>query len=88
MGLWLPCGGFKSLPGPLESVRPPSHAWRKLASLVVVIVSLSIGLVGVGMATSGKLWALALCLVTPFGIWAATRIVPPKGTTKFLDKNL
>jgi hypothetical protein len=68
--------------------RPPSHAWRKLLSVALVVVALSVGLVGVGLAVDGRPWGLALCVLTPFGIWGATRILPPAGTTAYLDRNL
>ncbi len=68
--------------------RPPSHWWRKLAAIVLVLVSVTLGIVGLGLSTSGDLRGLALIAVTPFGIWLATRVTPEAGTTGYFDKNV
>lgn len=86
MGLWLPCGGFKSLPGPLA--RGVADPVRKLAAVVLVLGSVTLGIVGGFLATSGQWWGIALIVVTPFGIWLATRITPEGGTTGYFDKNI
>jgi hypothetical protein len=72
----------------VPSARPPSHVWRKLAAIVLVVSSLTLGIVGLGLSTSGNLWGLLLIAVTPFGIWLATRVTPEAGTTGYFDKNI
>ena len=86
MGLWLPCGGFKSLPGPL--LMSVAGALRKLAAIVLVLVSVTVGIIGLMYATQGRLWGIALIAVTPFGIWLATRVTPEGGTTGYFDRNI
>jgi hypothetical protein len=61
---------------------------RKLAAVVLVLSSVTVGIVGLMFATEGDLWGLLLIAATPFGIWAATRITPEGGTTGYFDKNI
>ncbi len=61
---------------------------RKLGAIVLVLVSVTTGIVGLGYATNGDWWGLALIAVTPLGIWLATRITPEGGTTGYFDENI
>ena len=61
---------------------------RKLSAVLLVLSSLTIGLIGLGLATNGTLWGLALIAVTPFGIWGATMVTPEGGTSGYCDKNI
>lgn len=63
-------------------------ALRKLAAIVTVLVSVTAGIMGLGLVTGGNLWGLALLAVTPVGIFAATRITPEGGTTGYFDQNI
>ena len=76
---------------PPEAARPRRKGtdWlRKLAAVVLVLSSVTIGIIGLMFATQGRLWGIALILVTPFGIWLATRVTPEGGTTGYFDKNI
>ena len=61
---------------------------RKLAAILLVLSSVTIGIVGLMFATEGRWWGIALIAVTPFGIWLATRVTPEGGTTGYFDKNV
>lgn len=61
---------------------------RKLGAVLLVLGSLTAGLIGLGFTTEGHLWGIALMVATPFGIWAATRLTPEGGTTGYFDKNI
>ncbi len=61
---------------------------RKLAAVVLVLVSVTVGIIGLMFTTEGKWWGIALIAVTPAGIWLATRVTPEGGTTGYLDKNV
>jgi hypothetical protein len=61
---------------------------RKLAAIVLVMSSVTCGIVGLGFATSGRWWGLGLIALTPLGIWLATRVTPEGGTTGYFDKNI
>lgn len=61
---------------------------RKLAAIVLVLSSVTVGIIGMMYATQGQLWGIALIAVTPFGIWLATRVTPEGGTTGYFDKNV
>ncbi len=71
---------------------PPRRArydWlRKLAAILLVVSSVTVGIVGLGFVTGGRWWGAFLIAATPFGIWLATRITPEGGTTGYLDRNL
>jgi hypothetical protein len=65
------------------------EALRKLAAIVTVLASVTCGMIGLGILVSkGNLWGIALMLVMPLGIWAATRITPEGGTTGYFDRNI
>jgi len=61
---------------------------RKLAAVVLVLSSVTVGIWGLGLATGGRLWGIALVALTPFGIWLATRVTPEGGTTGYFDRNI
>jgi hypothetical protein len=61
---------------------------RKLAAILLVLSSVTVGIVGLMFATEGRWWGVALITVTPFGIWLATRVTPEGGTTGYFDKNV
>jgi hypothetical protein len=61
---------------------------RKLAAIVLVLTSVTIGIIGLMFATQGRWWGILLIAVTPFGIWVATRVTPEGGTTGYFDKNV
>ena len=61
---------------------------RKLAAVVLVLSSVTVGIVGLMFATEGRWWGVALIAVTPAGIWLATRVTPEGGTTGYFDKNI
>ena len=63
-------------------------ALRKGAAILLVLVSVTVGIVGLMFATEGRLWGIALIAVTPFGIWLATRVTPEGGTTGYFDRNI
>ncbi|HLF15921.1 MAG TPA: hypothetical protein VI796_00595 [Candidatus Thermoplasmatota archaeon] len=63
-------------------------ALRKLAAVALVLASVTVGIVGLGLATAGRPWGALLVAAAPFGIWGATRITPEGGTTGYLDRNL
>lgn len=61
---------------------------RKLAAVLLVLVSVTVGIVGLMYTTEGQWWGIGLIAVTPFGIWVATRVTPEGGTTGYFDKNI
>lgn len=61
---------------------------RKLAAVLLVLSSVTVGIVGLMYATQGHWWGIGLIAVTPFGIWLATRVTPEGGTTGYFDKNV
>ena len=61
---------------------------RKLAAILLVLASVTIGIVGLMYATEGNWWGIGLIAITPFGIWIATRVTPEGGTTGYFDKNI
>lgn len=61
---------------------------RKLAAVLLVLSSVTVGIIGLMFATQGDLWGIALIAVTPFGIWWATRVTPEGGTTGYFDRNI
>lgn len=87
MGLWLPCGGFESLPGPLMA-RAAFDWLRKLGAVALVLSSVTVGIVGLMFATEGQWAGLGLIACTPFGIWLATRVTPEGGTNGYCDRNI
>ena len=96
--------GSNPSPGPLPSptqlqgrtrVAPPPRRRRTLreflrkgAALVLVLSSVTVGIVGLMLATQGRWWGALLILATPVGIWLATRVTPEAGTTGYFDRNL
>ena len=67
-----------SLAGPL----------RKLAAILLVLGSVTVGIVGLMFTTEGHWWGVLLIAMTPFGIWLATRVTPEGGTTGYFDRNI
>lgn len=61
---------------------------RKLAAIVLVLSSVTVGIVGLMFTTQGHWWGVLLIAVTPAGIWLATRVTPEGGTTGYFDKNI
>ncbi|HEX2065909.1 MAG TPA: hypothetical protein VHI93_03760 [Candidatus Thermoplasmatota archaeon] len=61
---------------------------RKLAAVLLVLASVACGIVGLGLATEGRPWGVALIALTPLGIWLATRVTPEGGTTGYFDRNI
>lgn len=61
---------------------------RKLAAILLVITSLTVGIIGLMFTTEGQLWGIVLIAWTPVGIWLATRVTPEGGTTGYFDKNI
>lgn len=62
---------------------------RKLAAVVLVLGSLTVGIVGLGMLVEqGRLVGILLVLWVPVGITLALRVTPEGGTTGYLDKNI
>ncbi|MHB8633533.1 MAG: hypothetical protein ACYDBQ_06125 [Thermoplasmatota archaeon] len=63
-------------------------AVRKAGAIVLVLTSVTLGIVGLGLATGGRWWGLFFMALTPLGIWWATRVTPEGGTTGYFDKNI
>jgi len=61
---------------------------RKLGAVVLVLSSVTVGILGLMFTTQGQWWGVLLIACTPLGIWLATRLTPEGGTTGYLDKNL
>jgi uncharacterized membrane protein len=61
---------------------------RKMSALLLVLLSVTVGIVGLMWVTQGHWWGALLILATPFGIWLATRITPEGATTGYFDRNL
>lgn len=68
--------------------RGPLDFWRKLLAILLVLSSVTLGIIGLGFTTGGQLWGILLMLLTPLGIWLATRVTPEGGTTGYFDKNI
>lgn len=64
------------------------NALRKGGAVLLVLSSVTVGIVGLMLATEGTWWGALLIAATPLGIWLATRLTPEGGTTGYLDKNL
>ena len=73
---------------PMERRRTALDFLRKLAALLLVLSSVTVGIIGLMFVTEGRIWGLALIAATPFGIWLATRVTPEAGTTGYFDKNI
>ncbi len=61
---------------------------RKLAAVLLVLTSITIGIVGLGFSTGGDWRGVLLMLVAPAGILLATRITPEAGSSGYCDRNL
>lgn len=62
---------------------------RKLAAVVLVLGSLTVGIVGLGMLVEeGRLLGVLLILWVPVGITLALKVTPEGGTTGYFDKNI
>jgi hypothetical protein len=79
--------GSNPSPGPLAR-RSALDFLRKLAAVLLVLASVTVGIVGLMFATEGGWWGIGLIALTPLGIWLATRITPEGGTTGYFDRNL
>lgn len=80
-------------PTPSSGAVPPRRRgpldWaRKLAAVLLVLSSVTLGIVGLMYATQGRWWGVLLIALTPFGIWLATRVTPEGGTTGYFDRNV
>ncbi|MGB0653513.1 MAG: hypothetical protein ACPGQL_09970 [Thermoplasmatota archaeon] len=66
-------------------------AWdflRKLSAVLLVLSSLTLGIIGLGMATGGDWRGALLILVAPLGVLVATRVTPEAGSSGYCDENL
>lgn len=61
---------------------------RKLAALVLVLGSVTLGIIGLMNATEGRWWGVLLIAGTGGGIWLALRITPEGGTTGYFDQKI
>ncbi len=61
---------------------------RKLAAVVLVLSSLTTGIVGLGQVVNGDWWGVLLILAVPLGITLALKVTPEGGTTGYFDKNI
>jgi len=61
---------------------------RKLAAVLLVLASVTMGIIGLMFATEGKWWGILLILGTAVGIWLALRITPEGGTTGYFDQKI
>jgi len=62
---------------------------RKLGAVLIVLTSLTVGLIGLGLVVDeGRAWAVLLIAATPVGIWAALQVTPEGGTSGYCDQNL
>lgn len=67
---------------------------RKLAAVLLVLGSVTAGMVGLGLTVEGtglpggRGLGVLLMLLTPLGIWTALRVTPEGGTTGYLDQNI
>lgn len=61
---------------------------RKGAALILVVSSLTAGMIGVGLAVGGNGWGWLIGALAPVGIWAATLAAPEAGTSGYCDDNL
>ncbi len=68
--------------------RAPWDFARKGLALLLVVTSLTAGMIGVGTATQGVAWGFLVAALAPIGIWAATRVTPEAGTSGYCDENL
>ncbi len=62
--------------------------FRKLAAVLLVLTSITVGIVGLGFVTGGDWVGLALLIAAPLGVLAATRITPEAGSSGYCDRNL
>lgn len=91
-----PVLGSNPGPGPSLSSRAPGAERtarlatfaRKIAALVLVLASLTIGILGLGAVSNGAWWGVALIVAAPVGIWTAVRLTPDGATTGYFDDNL
>lgn len=62
---------------------------RKLAALLLVVGSLTIGIIGLGvLVDEGRWWGVLLIAWVPIGIWTGLKITPEGGTTGYFDQNI
>ena len=72
---------------------PPSRSvldfMRKLGAIVLVLASVTCGIVGLVLVVGAyNWWGLLALAVAPLGVWLATRVTPEGGTTGYFDKNI
>lgn len=83
--------GSNPAPGPsffFMTPRTYRDFLRKLAAVLLVVSSVTVGIVGLGSVSGGAWWGAGLIAAAPLGIWAATRITPEGGTSGYCDQNL
>ncbi len=62
---------------------------RKLVAIVLVLSSLTLGIIGLGLLTESGDWrGVLLILCVPLGISLAIKVTPEGGTTGYFDKNI
>lgn len=61
---------------------------RKLGAILLVLSSVTIGIVGLGMVSVANWLGFAFLAWAPIGIWLATRLTPEGGTSGYCDQNL
>lgn len=87
-------GGADAAAQPADAAAPPARRrkpfdWlRKLAAVLLVLGSVTVGIIGLMFVTEGRWWGLLLIALAPLGIHAATLVTPEGGTTGYFDKNI
>ena len=76
--------GSNPAPGPL----PVVALLRKAAAVLLVLASLTAGIIGLGFVTGGQVIGVLLLLTAPFGVYAATRVAPEGGSSSYCDDNI
>ncbi len=61
---------------------------RKLAAVLLVLTSITVGIVGLGFVTGGDMLGLVFLVAAPAGVLVATRITPEAGSSGYCDRNL
>jgi hypothetical protein len=76
------------VPALLFMTRTWKDFFRKFGAVVLVLTSLTIGIIGLGIVSGGTWWGAPMIAWTPVGIWLATRLTPEGGTSGYCDENL